>query len=215
MAFQIMFARLQHWPRKMTIRRQPSRFSADFFDTLELLARELSHLKARNPVIIQTHLEASDIGQDGLPRADARPPHDPAVIVSFRRYLGYEPGKGMIDEGLSFPCDRFTDWKDNLRAIALTFEALHKVDLYGVTPHGEQYRGWVKPTQTNTGEREAAAFIASHSDYLKARIVDDRASFEAAYGQAVEKLHPEAGGKQEMFVRLQRAAEIIRKAHDW
>lgn len=69
---------------------------------------------------------------DGMPRADAKPEH-PGIIVNI------EPRN---KPPMSFPCDTFTHWHDNLRAIALTLEALRKVDRYGVTQTGQQYRGW-------------------------------------------------------------------------
>src|SRR5579863_10251967 len=34
---------------------------------------------------------------------------------------------------LSYPCDKYSNWQANLRAIALSLEALRAVDRYGVT----------------------------------------------------------------------------------
>jgi hypothetical protein len=87
-------------------------------------------LGARNTVL-QVAMTESDFRNDGYPRANAKATH-PGVILSFDTRHG----------SLSFPCDRFTTWQDNLRAIALAMEALRKVDRYGVTRNGEQYTGW-------------------------------------------------------------------------
>src|SRR5690606_7972875 len=69
---------------------------------------------------------------DGRPYADARPEH-PGIILTLQSKHG----------ALSYPCDTYTTWQDNLRAIALALEALRKVDRYGVTKRGEQYRGFL------------------------------------------------------------------------
>ena len=126
------FVPLTAWPGKKTedYRRKRSNFSAGYTATIDLLTRELTYLKAKE-VVIQLDVDRSQIRRDGLPRSDARP-RGPGVILSF------DSPKGAM----SFPCDQFTAWEDNLRAIALALEALRKVDRYGVTRNAEQYRGW-------------------------------------------------------------------------
>ena len=129
---EITFRSISTWPGNKTPgqRRERSRFSAKYRDTLDLLDRELRQLKGKN-VVIQLECEPSQIRRDGLPRSDART-NGPGVILSF------DSPKGS----LSFPCDHFTGWEDNLRAIALALEALRTVDRYHVTQNNEQYRGW-------------------------------------------------------------------------
>src|ERR1700675_3855774 len=79
-------------------------------------------------LVFQIDVRESEIRLDGLPSARARP-NDPAVIVSFDSKHG----------PLRYFCDQFTDWQDNIRAIALGLEALRKVERYGITHRGEQY----------------------------------------------------------------------------
>lgn len=119
------------WPGELTSRRSASPFSATWSSTLQLLTRELREVSATARVL-QVAIPESDFRIDGYPRANARQQH-PGVIVSFTtRKAG----------PLSFPCDRFHHWQDNVRAIALAMEALRKVDRYGITRNAEQYQGW-------------------------------------------------------------------------
>lgn len=121
---------IQAWPGEHTGDRTGSPFRASWSDTISLLSRELTALNARTPVL-QVAISEDDFRLDGYPRAQAKASH-PGVILSFDHRHG----------SLSFPCDRFADWQDNVRAIALAMEALRKVDRYGITRRGEQYTGW-------------------------------------------------------------------------
>ena len=121
---------IQNWPGDFTRNRQRSRFDAAWSDTLELLRRELRMLGARQ-IVLQVAMTEQDFRIDGYPRAQAKAEH-PGVILSLESRHG----------ALSWPCDTFTTWQDNVRAIALAMEALRKVDRYGVTKRGEQYTGW-------------------------------------------------------------------------
>lgn len=196
------------WPGELTKYRVPSRFKAAWSDTLDLLDRELYHLGAKNTVI-QMAMRESDFRLDGAPKAHARPDH-PGVILSTDSPYG----------PLSYPCDRFTHWEDNVRAIALALEALRKVDRYGVTKNGEQYTGWKqlgagRPTGSMTVE-QAAIFLAAATgepcdggDFLDAPGVPHKASVERGYRVAVKRLHPDTGGNVEDFQKLQEAKRVL------
>ncbi len=123
------------WPGGLRTERDRAPFRSGLGATVELLGRELKHLGAAGagpaPAVLQMALAERDFRNDGLPRAHARPEH-PGVILSVESRHG----------PLSYPCDRYRDWTDNLRAIALSLEALRRVDRYGVTRNAEQYRGW-------------------------------------------------------------------------
>lgn len=124
------FRPIERWPREATRDRIAAPFRSSYERTLDLLERELDMLDATRRVI-QVDLPEEQIRRDGLPYANAKP-RSPGVIVSF----------DVGDKPHSFPCDRFNHWTGNLRAIALALEALRKVDRYGVTSSGEQYRGF-------------------------------------------------------------------------
>lgn len=192
------------WPGPLTTQRKRAPFRAGYNDTLKLLDAELRYLAARD-VVLQVALVERDIRQDGKPRADARPLH-PGVILSFRSKFG----------PLSYPCDRFDDWTDNLRAIALSLQHLRAVDRYGVTKRGEQYRGWTPlPDKTNDSlpatVAEAAIVLASLSGLEPGRIVRSREVAADAYRAAAKKTHPDRGGDPADFRRVQAAKEVLDK----
>lgn len=121
---------IDRWPGEFTRGRRYAPFRATWSTTVAGLRRELRHLQAKHPVLM-VDLRDRDIRQDGFPRAGAVPAH-PGVILAFDSKHG----------PLKYPCDTYTDWQDNLRAIVLAMDALRRVDRYGVTRHGEQYTGW-------------------------------------------------------------------------
>lgn len=156
-------------------------------------------------LIIQLALQPDSFRRDGLPYASSLPAH-PGVIVSFDGTHG----------PVKMPCDAFEDWKTNLRAISVTLGHLRGVDRYGVSQHGEQYRGWTAlpaGPQEMSGA-EAAAFIASHVEFIPASWLTERKdAFETAYRIVAKKLHPDSGGNEEEFKKLQTAAEVLRRHH--
>jgi hypothetical protein len=213
------FRPIDDWPGvlRSDADRENSRFKAHHADTLDLLQRELDQLDAVD-VIIQLALTDRDIRNDGWPRSDSRPSH-PGVIVWFdskhgplRYATDIYRGTGDIKWGC------VTGWKANLRAIALGLEALRKVDRYGITKRGEQYRGW---KALGAGEPialggaamtvdEAARFIAEHAGFGDAGVVlASNGNAAEMYRKAARRLHPDAGGDPELFKRLQDAKAIL------
>ena len=163
--------------------RRYSPFRARLSETLELLARELRMLDAKR-VVVEVAPDERDIRLDGCPRADRRARH-PGVALAFESKWG----------PLKYATDEFYDWQDNLRAIALSMEALRKVDRYGVSKRGEQYRGWrALPAASGLSSSvEARAFLDQHGG-LKA---------------ALRKFHPDHGGSREDFEKVMRAKELV------
>jgi hypothetical protein len=202
------FRPIDAWPGEQTRSRRRSRFDTPWSATLELLKRELRELGAKN-IVIQMALDEDQIRRDGYPRAHATPTH-PGIILAFESRHG----------PLKYPCDTFTRWEDNLRAIALALEALRKVDRYGVTRRGEQYRGWAKlppagaTTATFTAE-SAAAFMAAAcgNGGTASAILGSALVAGDAYRKAAKRLHPDAGGTDREFQLLGIAKQILEKHH--
>lgn len=203
------FRPVHEWPGAFTKGRKHGQFRASYQQTLDLLEKELSHLNARN-VVIQVALEPGDIRMDGRPRSNAKKPAHPGVIVSCDTKQG----------PLMFPCDTYWEWKDNLRAIALSLEALRSVDRYGVTKRGEQYKGWSQLPPASSPESDlekAARFLVDHTEYRLWRweqVVRDAGVFREAYQQAVKKCHPDTGGSHDLFIQFQGAADLLKKHHN-
>lgn len=215
---------LERWPREFTpaSRRKSRPFmrsnSTDAWrreaipwaDTVELLERELRFLRVTTAVL-QLAIAERDVRHDGWVRADARPSH-PGAIVAFEA-----PGKGP----LSYACDAFDHWHDNVRGIAKGLEALRLVQRYGIAASGEQYVGWraigsgtPMPAATMTLEA-AARFLIEHGEFG-----GEEASVEdlldagpdvigAYYRAAAKKLHPDAGGDPVAFRRLGDARDLL------
>lgn len=173
-----------------------SKWGVDWPATTRLLGRELKHLKATR-IRLQMWVQDRDIRVDGWIRGDARP-WKPGVILSFESKYG----------PLSYPCDAFSDWRANIRGIALALEALRKVDRYGVTKRGEQYTGW-KQIAAAAGEGRADPYeVIGAACGLTAEVV--RANPRRARRRALASVHPDvAGGSAKAFGRVVDALEEI------
>jgi hypothetical protein len=200
---EFTFRPLGLWPGELTKSRKRSPFRAGYNDTLILLDKELRHLGARS-VVLQVALPADKIRLDGRPYSTATPSH-PGIILAFDSKHG----------PLSYPCDRFDDWQDNLRAIALGLQALRAVDRYGVTRRAEQYKGWTALPNPHKAAGpmtvdEALAFLRAHAPGVSLGCMDER---RAAYRIAAGKLHPDRNPGDDNalngFKRLQEAKEVL------
>jgi hypothetical protein len=197
------------WPGELTLQRRVSNFSATFSDTLQILRREIHNLvdtKAQQDsaeVLIAVPAGAFRI--DGRPYANARAEH-PGVIFSIDSRHGH----------LSYPCDTFTTWQDNLRAIALALEALRKVDRYGVTKRGEQYRGFlaIEATAAPAGfaTADAALKFLRELTGIPADIYEPPESHMPRLMRAAQRrTHPDTGGDAATFQRVSLAEAKLRE----
>jgi hypothetical protein len=205
---QYRFRPIERWPRPETTQRKPSPFFAKYEDTLSLLDGELQKLRAHN-VVLQADVTERDIRADGMLRSDSKP-RTPRIILSFDL-----PGAGG---SVQMPCDTFPHWKDNLRAIALSLEALRKVDRYGVTKNGEQYRGWKQlPGGVELPQMsaiDAARWLAEQTGFDRSLILGNQAEFLLAYRTAVKRLHPDTGSMRRAdWDTLQIVSGVLRVHH--
>ena len=195
---------LDPWLGKYTPGRLPSPFTATWTTTLELLDRELRQIGAKRWVL-QVDVSESQIRNDGGIYARATP-YSPAVRVAFESRHG----------PLIYACDKFTHWQDNVRAIALSLEALRKVDRYGVAGAGEQYRGWqaISSRPAVMSKDQAAEFIAHWADFsasepsiVRAAVLNDVPAF---YRAAAKRAHPDITGDDgDTMARLNAARDLL------
>lgn len=183
------------------------------------LDRELKHFGLSGggaEVIIERALRDRDIRQDGELRADAANPKHPGVILTFTGQVGGRPTP------LSFACNAFDHWEDNLRAIVLTLEHLRGADRYGVTKSGEQYRGWnaLPPAMAlsmtvEEASRTLAKFAGSVLTAQNAAIIKDPAVFKTAWRTAVDKYHPDHndGDVLQEWHTLQDVRKVLDRHH--
>ncbi len=193
-------------------KRERSRFDAKWGSTLELLGREVDLLGGRD-VVIEIDVREQDFKLNGELRANARTPEHPAVVVAF------ETSK---HGSMLYRCDRFyapyygqIDWQHNVRAIALTLQALRAVDRYGATETGQQYAGF-------KALPAGRAMPASHMTATEAlRIVHELTGFrlegdplsegvQRAYKAARVAVHPDRnGGDQTKWDQVEQAAQVL------
>lgn len=187
------------WPGNRWTDRRPSPFDANWGGTLKLLAHEIKQLDARD-VTLALDIQLSDIRRDGGVRADARI-QNPSVILAFTR----------DGDRFSFPCNRFSFWQDNVRAVALALEALRKVDRYGIQA-GRQYEGFkalgggavVNRTALYAELAELAGGLLRENDGK-----NDEPMAPLWLRRARAKHHPDAGGSHDTFTRIGEIAQAL------
>jgi hypothetical protein len=180
----VVFRPIPVWPHPETPahkRRGPWTFKAGWQNTLNLLDRELRHLRASN-IILGAGFREQDLRLDGLPRSNARDPQHPGIEVSFDSPHGR----------LVYATDTCVRWEHNVRSIALGLEALRAVDRFGITRRGEQYAGWKQLTAGGPSPERGAAIIAMHGGDVR---------------KALMATHPDHGGDPNDFADVQAARE--------
>jgi hypothetical protein len=191
-------------------KRQSSRFKAGWSQTLDLLEKELSHLRAKD-ITIEGYFQAREIRNDGWPKSSARPTQ-PGIVLSFETKRGR----------MVMPCDRFKDWEANLRAIALTLEHLRAVERYGVTTEEqEQYTGWLRlPAASKADEVTSCATVLARHALLAPTLVGVLASdFEqarSAYRTAARYTHPDTSAAPSAdFLAVTAAWTRLKELKGW
>lgn len=179
-----------------------SGFTAKYSQTLKLLEAELRQLRAKE-ITIQAGFKR--VRDDGWPYSSSKPDH-PAVALQFRA------AKGV----LVFRAHRYSRFEDNLRAIAMTLQALRAVDRWGVV-EGQQYTGFrqieAPAAEDKMTDQAAAAWLAFFSDYSSTDLLGSREKLDLAYKQTLLKLHPDRQdtGSHEGFVKTKQAYELLSK----
>lgn len=204
------------WPGKENQDLKVSPFRCGYSDTLKLLKFELEKSGAiDSSLVIEMWVTPGMIRKDGQLRADAKV-DKPGVILAFTRKTNrrWDAGRQTYvytPQQVQYPCDAFSTWKDNLRAIALSLEALRKVERYGVFKYDDIVSRLALPSaEGSVSTREsAAAFIATHSGVAMKEILFSDTARSTAYRRAAQKLHPDNGGSQDEFVKLTEANKIL------
>lgn len=199
---RITYRELESFPYRRTKSPAYSPFSASWSDTLTLLYREVGMVGATSAVL-ELDLTQAELRLDGMPRMDARP-RSSAVVISFEATHG----------PLQFATDRFIDWKDNVRAIALGLEALRKIDRYGIAQTSQQYAGYKAlpsgGTEGVVGESDGKLSFDQAKAFMTHYGGDG--DLTAQYRNAARKLHPDVnGGDRRLFQKLQHAMEVVKK----
>ena len=215
----IQYGPIKRWPGAMTPahRRRRAPFKSSHSSTLMLIERELRMIHAESPVV-QLALSESQFTRDGRPYSQARPEH-PGVIVSFLKPVRNSSGQ-TIKYPLSFPADRFLTWETNLRAVGIALEDLRRIDRYGVTQNSEQYTGFKQlpppgPEHPSvlTVEEAARVVAASVSGCVPFDVLTSPDNYRRAYRERAARLHPDAGGALDEWMKLQAAKSLLDAHH--
>ncbi len=195
------------WPDDGRRSYKSCRFRAGYSVTIGELDTELGRISVYGAVI-ELDLDERDIRMDGLPRAHAKPA-SPKVRLSFNH-----PEIGP----LQYPCDTYSHWHDNLRAILKTLEAQRDMDRHGATRHHQQYQGWKQlpgTIQVAMTVEGAAKFIADTKGVVHEakHILTDQDGYRKAYRRSATIHHPDSGGSHEQFLKLQEATRILDQHH--
>lgn len=195
------------WPQAMTRNRKRAPFKTIWSSTLDLLDREIRMLRGRN-IELAVDVQDRHLRADGMLRADARPA-SPAVIVSF----------DTPDGRLTFPCDTFSFWQDNVGAIARALEDLRRVERYGVKK-GAQYAGFkalpatTAPTLSVDAAAAKVAILAEAQAHdARLQIRRDPAAAKMYIRSARARVHPDRRqGDQREWDELEAALSVL-QAH--
>lgn len=226
--------------------RQRPQFTAGWDDTVRLLKREVELLGGRQ-VVLAIDIDPRDVRKtDGLPAARARYGSFPGARVTFDSRHGtlvygtdvytaggrYKPGQ-LNDDGFSRSGGRMvsmTGWQANVRAIALSLEALRAVDRHGVTRRGQQYAGFRAlppggialggggPRSEFATADDAARWLAEQVavfsvDTSAGRLLTSPDELRRAWRVLARAAHPDTGGDSSQWLRLVAAKELIEQSH--
>ncbi len=206
----LRFRPLDRWLGQKTLASQRKRphFTITYPRILDSLERELRHLNAKNATV-EAGFREDQIRNDGWPYGNATPA-EPGIILSFDSKYG----------PLALPCDHFTYWHGNLRAIGLHLENLRLASAYGVGERGEQYKGWKQiagPGGANSlrefADRLLKIACMTHT-YQPEQVLDRYETFRYVYRSAAALVHPDKVGDTIQWNLVQEAEHIIQQYYD-
>lgn len=192
-------------------RRRPSQFTADWTDTLKLLAREVELLGGED-ITIELEVLPAAIRLDGLGLKSKQQPVSPAVVVTFETEHGVLVYK---NDALDSPTWRNTaGWRHNVRGIALTLERLRDIERYGASDQGQQYAGYAA---LPAGSGAVALGGMTHDQALSILTNNaqgagptDGFSLEQLYRRAKARTHPDRhNGSQSLWDETEQAARVL------
>lgn len=180
------------WPvgAKRSAKRENARFRVTFRRAREDLLEELRRLGARG-VILSTNIPTRN---DGLPYAGERNPDDPGVAVYFT----------LAGKSHAMSCDRWRQAADNVKAIAMTIEAMRGIARWGSQEARDQaFRGFQALPPSAVDWRAVFSFMPNEVVSLDmARTV---------YRGMALRAHPDRGGSEEAMKRLNVAMDAAEK----
>jgi hypothetical protein len=219
MTIQILIKPISKWIVAETKDPGYSQFKQTYSNTKKILEFELGKLGAiDSSVQLEMFIKPEDLRRDGeLLRANHKP-YKPGVVLSFtiitRRLRNNQTGEIRNEtKTLSYPCDTYNDWQDNVRAIALSLEKLRSVARYGVFKYEDMISRLALPSaEGKISDRDAAfALLSNKTGIPIGEIKSSEVSLKTAYRTAAQNLHPDKNGgiTTDDFIKLQDAKRIL------
>jgi hypothetical protein len=179
------------WKRTLAYQRKNSTFAErSLAKARDFVLSEVRLLKGRN-VVISTNVI---LRLDGLPKSGQKAPVDPGAAVYFN--LNGQPKV--------LACDKWRSVEDNLWAIGKHIEAIRGQERWGVGTIDQAFMGYEALPAPKVGWWEVLG-------------VDQNASIEevqTAYRNKAKTAHPDAGGNNDEFLRIQAAWEAAKKERE-
>lgn len=169
------------WPRTPQYGRGAGPNQMPASRARQLLLRDLDSMGATD-VVVSSNVETR---RDGLPYASQKKIEDPGVVLYFHR-------KG---QDIAIPCDRWHTVDANLRAIGLQIESIRRIERWGTEQMMDRaFTGY-------------AALPAGDTWYEILGVSEDatRDQVKAAYHAKAREVHPDAGGSDAAFQRVEAA----------
>lgn len=156
-----------------------------FNTVLQQVLKEI-RLMGGKDTVVSSNLR---LRKDGLPFSDQAQPADPGIAVYFTHK----------DRPICMACDYWAYVEDNMRAIALTLDAIRGMARWGAAE--------VEATFTGYAALPAPAPTALWSEVLGVERFCKWDDVEAAYREKAKVHHPDRGGKPDDWYAIQTAYE--------
>ena len=180
------------WARIAPDKRRADAFKVTFAVAREDLLHELRLLGARD-VVLSSNIP---LLKNGLPASKFARPDDPGVAVYFTR----------AGQRLCVPCDAWIEPRANMRAIGLALGAIRGLERWGAGAMvNAAFAGFAALPEPESGEEP-------WWDVLEVDRKASRSTIDFEYRRLVKYFHPDVGGENEDFLRLQRAYEQAKAA---
>lgn len=166
------------WPKTEPHNRESAKFKTALPAALANLKRQIELMGGAGVLLSSNYTLGSSN------------PKEPGVVAYFT----------WAKVEMAIPCDRWLKLEDNVHAIALTVEAMRGMERWGAKHMiRAMFTGFKQLPLNPNGE--------SWWKVLNVPVNAPRDQVRDAYQRLVKESHPDAGGDQERFIKIQRAYE--------
>ena len=174
------------WPRTESHRREHAKFKTTLPAALAQLETEIRRMGGKNVILSSNYT----LGISN--------PSDPGVVA----YFDWKPDPFKADfVQMAIPCDRWTRIEHNIKAIALTIEAMRGMERWGA-------KHMIKAMFSGFKSLPEKASGIDPWEVLGIAPTTSEVAITDAYRFKATTEHPDAGGTTERFQRLQEAHEL-------